>query len=449
MSIGNTVTTTWEAPDMQGGVPVTVRDMLALTEEQRLALVGGKEALEENEAEATLLRERLKAAKAVIETPQPAAPPPYMGAPLHELDEEIMALSLRVSEHKKAKDSLSARMQQASHLNTLRADLSRDIAMYTESQASLERERDEALPIFQRYNAAMKAVPPILEGYKDFGQLLNDVADALVWLRSTSGEDVGVAIQTIRQLGISCEVPQVRFERSDELYDITGPNPDRWLCHIEDEIKRGHNAVESMKAELKRTEEQLAGLKVEPLNEEQYIKDVTRLDECSKLRLSAHEWDVFERRTGEWAVQRSKMSAEADKVSQRLDELRMEKAAIVSRLKSSVEARANDMLSRAGMPPLEIDVVTTAKRASLRVSVAGVAMEALAASELLVYGLCTLSSIHQASDAKCPLLVAECAEMDEQMFKRVVAALGTPEKGNIVLEHWLPIEGSIVMGGKE
>jgi hypothetical protein len=442
-SVGDTVSVSWEDLGLQGGMPVTVGEWLALTEEQRLALVGGKEALEANEAEASVLREKLKQAKAAIDVPMPAAPPPYSGPPASDLEEEIIILTLRTEQHRKDKASLSARVQQASRNDALRATLSQDIAMYTESLVRLERERDEALPIFQRYNAAKKAVPPILSSYSNFGRLLSDVTDALVWLRHTTGMEIGVEIEMLRQIEVDCDVPEVRFERSDELYGITGKCPDKWIVHIEDEIRRASSAIDGLKAELGRIAPQE---KAPVVNEAQYVKDVMRLDECKKLSMAAHEWGTFERRTGEWAVHRSKMIADADVMSDRLDTLRMERASIVDGLKSSIEARANDMLSRAGMTPLEIDVATTAKRASLRIYVAGVPIEALPASVFLLYGLCLLSAIHQSSNALCPLLVAECAEMDKDMFLRAVKALGTPSKGNIVLEHWLETEGSISMG---
>lgn len=133
-------------------------------------------------------------------------------------------------------------------------------------------------------------------------------------------------------------------------------------------------------------------------------------------------------------VSRTQAQELVEELEEKLEKLNAKRAAIVSGVTAGIEAHANGTLSRAGMPPITITVEATAKQASLVISRDGVHVDALAKSRRLVCSIAALSAMQQASNATCPVLVAECAEMDMDTLGKLLAAL-KPDKGNIILEH--------------
>jgi len=412
VSIGDTVSIGGGREDFQGGMPVTVGDMWDLTAEQRLALVVSKETLEYNARDTLYCRERIKALKQLIDTPQPAAPKPYSGPSVFELDEEMQTLSAKIASRT---GEIEAQAKRGREINRLR------FLLDTANESVLEWQE-----FCSKASVADDSVPGWIERYDTVQEFLDSVASAIHWVGSNTAVAIGraaIAVEECRKhMELPVTIPVMATENSSD--------------RLEEAIQKVANI-----------NQQIAALEAIPaVGDEDIAKDVARLDELREAAGAAYEWKTFEKRTKEWAEQRGKAVAELEEMKAKLEELTQERAAIVNKLKGSIEGAANDMLSRVGLSPLEIEIVTTAQKAALKVSVAGVAIEALAASEKLLYGICLLLAIQQASDAKCPILVAECAETDEAMFNRLIGAIGEPEKGNTVLEHWMKTHGSIYMG---
>lgn len=445
VSIGDTVSIGGGREDLQGGMPVTVGDMWDLTAEQRLSLVVSKETLEYNARDTQWCRDRAKALKQLIDTPQPAAPRPYSGPSVFELDEEIRDLTIKIAEHAKRKREAENWKAENQRLIDAKSSCESIIAQHSTALRNLAESRAHA-------SSAVEWLHPTwLKEYETVQESLEDMLVAMEWLRFECGLELGDAISSLNRLLMTAGEPRPMPKPScvwpESMPEMAGKCPVEWLEETDAIYKGIETRLRIEENLLASVMEKISEMPPEPEHTDgQLVEEVVRLDALKEMSQAAYEWTSFERRTKEWAEQRGKAVAELDEVKARLEALTKERAAIVNKLKGNIEGRANDMLSRVGLSPLEIDIETTAQKASLKVSVAGVAIEAMAASEKLLYGICLLLAIQQASDAKCPILVAECAETDEAMFNRLVGAIGEPEKGNVVLEHWMKTPGSIYMG---
>lgn len=448
ISIGDTVSLGGNIVDLQGGMPATVGDMWSLTAEQRMSLVGGKDALESNASEVADVKEKIKTLNTVINTPQPAAPPPYSGPPAFELEHEIQALTLKIASHD---ERCRERTAMASEKDRYERSMNQLMEMEESHKirlSSMQADLEKVLSLVAERDSAIGTTPSWLWGIPCVSDVLLDIYSAARWIGANTEVDVSTILTSVDSqihAGRGVAIPAPQFDGQGELLDITGGDSDEWVSECRHKIAEMERDWEKIRSDIAEVNEKLCAITIAGTPGD-VVADIVRLDELKKRLMEAHEWSVFEKRTGQWAVERAKSIVECEKLKQRLDEITAERASIVDKLKSNIEDKSNDMLSRVGLSPLEIEVVTTTKRASLKVNVDGVAIEALAASERLLYGLCLLVAIQQSSDAPCPILVAECAEMDTEMYKRVVDAIGIPNRGNVVLEHWLEVEGSIVMG---
>ncbi len=453
ISIGDTVSLGGNIVDLQGGMPVTVGDMWGLTAEQRMSLVGGKDALERNAIETADIKEQVRLLTTVINTPQPAAPAPYGGPPVFDLDTQIQELTLKIAAHDALVREREARAAAKSRHEETLGKLLEMQADGVNRLSSMNEDLNKVLALTAARDSAIGTTSAWLWGRLCVSDVLLDVYSAMRYVgvnTKVDTSDILSAVDAKIHEGRSVVIPDPSFDGKEDMLLITGGgDPVGWASECRFRMKDVERDIKKVEAAILDVNEKLNSIaRLESATGGCVETDVMELDSLKKMRLAAHEWSMFEENTGEWAVNRAKSIDECGKLKQKLDELTAERASIVGGLKANVEDKANDMLSRVGLSRLEIEVVTTAKRASLKVNVDGVAIEALAASERLLYGLCLLVAIQQSSDAPCPILVAECAEMDTEMYKRVVDAIGTPSKGNVVLEHWLQVPGSIVMGGQ-
>lgn len=444
MKIGDTVSTGGDAVNLQGGMPVTVGDMWALTAEQRMSLIGGKDALEKNASEVLDVRDKIKALTSVIDTPQPQAPPLYAGPSEFELDTKIQALTLKVATHdahkKQAADALK-------RLTTTLDELRNQDQELVDTLDTLDGVYKKTQSLQSEIKCS-KPGPVWLVGCESVGDILSQVISAFEWVGANTEADMSSLTAAARQRMLEAgdtPIPKNVLKHQKELAEITGGNLELFLKEHQRRVADTKEGIASVRQRIANAEIEIEKLSDNTPNH-QIAADLMELDSLKKQLLASHEWSTFERQTKAWAEERAKSVADRDALKSRLDALTAERAEIVGQVKSCIEDKANESLARVGLSPLEIEVVTTAKRASLKVSVNGVAIESLAASERLLYGLCLLHAIQQSSDAPCPILVAECAEMDTEMYKRVIDAIGMPAKGNVVLEHWLQVEGSVIMG---
>jgi hypothetical protein len=459
MRVGEKVQSSAFGDSLQGNLPVTVGDFWALTAEQRLGVVGGREKMDGIEAAIEELKEPIKALAEHIAIPAPPTPPMYSGPSIDAVEAAITKLSVAIDAHDKAvkegpqvEAKKEAAKQLLSQYDAKRRELDDDMRRIQSTLKFLEGERDAATPIIRDYEAALAARPAILNGYTSFTALLSDVADAIRWANTGNSRMAGLLADTLANADPGIHIPSVVFDKLDALHAMGGLHPQKWhagliseIAALHEELSTTKRSYASLESEKEQAEAELAPQGTAIMSDDDYMKAALQLEELRNNHRLAQEWAMFGQRTGEWSVKRAKSIEEHNKLCAKLDKLKFDKAALVAQLKSGVETTANEMLARAGMKPLVMDIVSTAKKASLAVSVGGIAIEALATSERLVYGVCLLSAIHRHSDAPCPLLVAECAEMDDNMMLRVIDALGDPPNGNIILEHWRVSADSIVM----
>lgn len=460
--IGDTVSVSKGDYGMQGGLPATVGEFWALTAEQRLGILGAGGQLDEIESASAGIKERLKELDVQIATPSPPTPPPYNGEPVGVLEQKMAECSVAIAKHDEAvvyREQASARATAAKQLlsqyDVKRRELEEETRRIQSTLKFLQGESDAAIPIIREYEAALAARPAIVNGYSSFNKLIADVIDAVVWADTEKSSEVATAIGMLGHIDIPIPIPSVVFDKLDALHAMGGLHPQKWHTGLVSEIASLHDEQSrvTMQLELLTAEQAQAELELSPeetrnvMADEAYIARVELLEDLREQHRAAQEWAMFDKRTGEWSVVRAKAVREHNNLSKDLDDLRTEKARLVDVLKSGVETTANEMLERVGLEGVMLSVSCSGKRSSLQISVGGIDIEALAMSERLVYGLCLLSAIHRHSDAECPLLVAECAEMDENMMKLIVDALGTPENGNIILEHWCDVglPNSVVM----
>jgi len=117
----------------------------------------------------------------------------------------------------------------------------------------------------------------------------------------------------------------------------------------------------------------------------------------------------------------------------------------------TIKVVANSMLSMMGWSEVSVDIEQVAKRNVLTISAGGVNVDAMSGGEALVYGVCVLNAIQEASTIACPILLVEAAELDTTTLSGLLAALkATRTKGNVLVAHWTgEFENCIDQQGKE
>jgi hypothetical protein len=252
---------------------------------------------------------------------------------------------------------------------------------------------------------------------------------------------------------VKCEhampIPEPVFDRDNELWALTKDKggPHSVLAVLGIEVVEARDAVKGLQEDYdsyaraehnhaQSLEKELA-IYGDPLSPEVLSDMLDSKHELEQAMEKCKQWEGWDVLAGKHAVSISQSVTKLGDIDDKLSRLNKERADIVESVTGPIEELANKTLRRAGLPPLSVSVEATAKTAQLVVRTEqGIQIAALAKSRRLAYSICLLSAIQQLSGAQCPLLLAECAEMDGRAFESFAGALSV-EKGNIVLEHWV------------
>ena len=471
--VGDSVSSKHDAPfDAQGGLPVTVDDFWELTADKKFRLIAGDD-LQEIAGEIENVSSQIKKQKEVLARTPPRLPDPYSGPAAQDLRTELEEINLELSKHQKAVASAAARGEAAERdkrnleeaerkLNGLRAQVelaAKDLKQKTESF-----ERTEAL--VELYQKALSAQPRFIGWANQKGMsaqqlvtnVLRELGEACRWL-SAGAERANRRLDaqqfdTIanRLSNIDCErdmeIPKPQFDRDKELWNLVeGKDPFEFFDVEQRKLGTSKDIVSATQSQLKKASDDVIRIQQqmdmavaihgEPLPEGTVVAFATRRDELQGPIASAEAWERFESDTGKYQVEASQAAVEMAKLEEKMEQLNEDLAATVGCITGPLEQLTNERLNRAGLPGLKVDVVTTPKTSSLSVRTAsGIQIDALAGSRRLMYGLCLLSAIHELSDAPCPVLLAQCSEMDREAFEDAIEVMAPRSKGNVILEHW-------------
>lgn len=471
--VGDSVSQTHNVDvDTQCGMPISVDEFWALSSAQKFSLLAGG-AICDVAMRIDLVKEYIKATKAIVNMPAPMMPDVYSGAPRPELQKELDSVSLELRKHNEACVD-GAKRQAALEKNQRDLDKYRDmiggaqesLRLMKQTTAECGNKVNLLASLVERYNEASANEPKLIRWGRERGLELaplikhftHELGVACAWA-SDMAERKGYALdaKNLRVAKadldyITCEtimaIPRPAFERDDELWELVGAstpaatlsqaNADFMAAKIDMNEQEGY--VKDMQHSIHSLEQSLAAAVAiggTPLLPEQLDALLTRKTELEDLLRKCDAWSNYDEENGRYVVKRSKASMELDELNDKLDKLNAERAAIVASITVPLESKANEILTRAGLPGLQIGITSTAKQASLDVRTSDdIALDALAGSRRLMYGMCLLCAMQQLSEAPCPVILACCAEMDSESFNKAVHAFGIAKRGNVILEHW-------------
>lgn len=443
--------------EAQGKLPVTVDEFWSLTASDKMGLIASNSSELEGVVEKIdLTKEQIKLTKKELERQPPKAPEPYMGRPVAEVDEDLSTMSLQLAAHRKAAQSAKARQESIekcqAEIVQIESDISRlrkEEAAEAKRVAAAEADLEQLRPIHARWLEHIDGAPEIMHTPHPSQYIrdkLSQMKEVFSWLSSKGDNRAASMLHAIDGM----IVPEFNglaqsFDEYEEMAQLARSAGVSLSLNISN-AKVSTADMEMLKSRRLRAEARVQALKstaqVEAvkmeglLSDEVYESILIRHEQAQEERRRAQEWNDFDAVAGAYAVERTKAANLLGELEQKLEELLAQKNSIVMSLKQPVEDFCNRQLAICGMPPIELDIEATARKASLSVKTGGISFEALAASKRLVYGLCLLSAIQMHSDCECPLLLAQCAEMDSAMFPKAIEAMGLRDKGNVILEHW-------------
>lgn len=459
--------------DLQGNCPISVDDFEKLSSAQKFALVGS-DKLTGVVGEIEQLKEEHKRLRAAADAPPPAMPDMYDGKPLQELEAELQELVLALAKHREASEGIAARTAARAREEQRLADVTKEKGIKElevngaqKALAVVEAEHALLADLVDRYSKAAANAPTLIEwarrkGWDSKGlvdNLCKELADACEWM--AAGATRGASLKVAKELKICMEqlrriecptgipIPQPVFERDEELWEMVGKqSPINAIAMLNVKLQDAKQLLKTMQEEyaaLSRAEhnhqQSLANelaIYGSPLDAETLASVIEQKAAIELLVDKCKKWEGWDVEAGKHAVRVSQSTTAMGDVDDKLSRLNKERAAIIESVTGPIEEIANGTLARVGLPPLSVSVEATAKTAQLVVRTSqGIQVAALAKSRRLAYSIALLSAIQQLSKAPCPLLLAECAEMDGQLFEVFAGAL-SPEKGNIILEHWTP-----------
>lgn len=453
--------------DGQGGLPITVDEFWGLTAEQRFSLIAGDE-LAEAIKEIEGIKQAIKMAKEVANTPPPT-PDPYDGPPIEEIEKQLGDLSVQLSKSREATAGAASR-KAAIERDTAKVDnLTKHIEERKAFIASQTKELEEwqakveiLKPLVDAFNEAKAKEHRALSDARIRGltgrELLTEAIDSIMDVvtslanlrKGKVAKDYEQVAETLRSLTVDDDdkLSPMRFKGKAKLEALTGDvDPAAALASHTNEVERIRKAITGTQEHIRSQETEISRLNHAiqltqamhgtPLSDEVVMELTVQHEALQEQSRKARAWRDFDKLAGEIAVKRSKAAMQLAELEEELDKATALRNAITAKSLGAIEKAANFSLEEAAAPPLKLEITTTAKTAQLSVRThSGVAIEAMAKSKRLLYGLALLHAIHMINPASCPVLVAECAEMDNTTFQQALAAVANRTKGNVLLEHW-------------
>ena len=434
----------WDDPKTQGNMPVTVDEFWSLTGAERLRLVAPQSSLDSIESNIESLEKERKRLKAVIEAAPPPTPEEYTGPSLQSLQESLKEIDAKLAMHQVAKKA-------AEKADSIKALKLRNQSLLAPELEKLEAAKQELIALTERYHSICDqfrvygektaAEPRIVKSARERGVSLRDairdtlslVGEALHW-SGVQPDAIDKHLLELESLAPQESMPEI---------------PERWAggVTIQVAMQESEKSMKQAADAVARLEQSIASIRhaidqQEPdevqgqLSVEEYGSLLMKRDALERQVAQANAWAAYEASIASQVKSKAESLEILQGVCDKLDEAKAELTREVQKLKGPVETLANKMLREAKQPELAIEVNQSGRGWSLDVSMGGVALEAMARSKRLLYGLCLLSAIQELSSAAGPVLIAECAEMDRNTLDMAVKALSIRNKGNVLLEHW-------------
>jgi uncharacterized small protein (DUF1192 family) len=429
-------------PTLQGGMPVTPKEFWGLSGAERLELIAPAGSLAKLSDRIATLEQEAKRLKNIVNEPTPQQPPQYTGKPIDQLRAEIESIDAKTARHKAAQKNewaIQERNQAIQNATMAKPGLEKNVA---EARVWVEKavaERDAAAEQLNEYNTDTLNEPVIIQSARTRGveykkavmDTANVLAAALNW-----GGYVSIAGDLIDAIENGVGNAPIQ----DHPLSMRNGKP---ILHASreaaSEADRAIFAVNSAGASLARCSETLLAPlpeAIEGLLSQDEFASLVEARELAKQSVSDCErWGRYDQDLQALATRRVMAQGDLSTTEVQLAAARNALSEEVNNLKGPVEDLTNQYLSVAQYEPLSISIENSGRKWVMNVTIGSVDLEALADSKRLIYDLCLLSAIHDLSGAKCPILVAKCAEMDGDKMRLAVKALKLRAKGNVVLEH--------------
>lgn len=434
----------WEDPGTQGGMPVTVDEFWDLTGAQRLALLVPDGALASIQSEISKLESEKKRLKTIIDAEAPPAPDEYSGPSIDSLQQKLSDIDKKLASHAAAKAAAGAMKEHELYIQETKAKLQETEATLKLKQEELDNSLQLQASIsaqFAIYGEKTSSEPRIIKSARERGVTIREAVDstlslvqeALDWAYGRCS-DVTDGIKMISSAAGIEKIREIQESNWDGKPIATAKRDIDILVHdIKTSISHSERFAQELKARLDRKPpSECSGL----LGVDEAMSISAERDAVSKEIAKANAWTAYNASLQKMISSRIEASQQIEAVLSKLELQKSTMTSMVDTLKGTVEDLANAFLSKIGKPLLSISVGQSAKGWVMDVSIGDVALEAMARSRRLLYGLCILSAIHEASEAKCPILIAECAEMQPSTLDKCIDAMSGRTKGNVILEHW-------------
>lgn len=453
---GDTVSSKRNGPDLQGTMPVTLEQFESLSAQERFLLFGSNEICSiTNEIEKN--KAVIKEARAVLDTPAPTMPDAYEGPARAVLQKELEEITNTIQQHRDASENAASRQQAIAKDEASIAELEQTIA---QSEATLETglkhytllfRRLEQIEALETKRDSIKEPKFITWGRKQglsCGDLIETVcielAEAAKWMNNREAAVIAEQLERI-EFKHPSPIPVLGWEGQSELDELLDGEGVATLQLELKELANGNDLAQRMVSQAR---QQIALLRksVDGVNAmygqvlPQAVLDqwLVRKDELQEQIRKCDAFSYYSEQNAKWIKGRVDASNALDKANTKSEELIKQRSQAVLQSTGAIETTANAILSRMNLPGLSLLIEATAKKAELVVRCNGILLDAMAGSRRLLYGLALLSAIHENSKAQCPVLLAQCGELNPEMFEKAVKAF-SPSKGNVVLEHWVDV----------
>lgn len=441
----------WKDPETQGGLPVTVDQFWELTGAERLKLIAPEGALTSIESRLAALELERKGLKTKLDAPAPPEPDAYEGPSIESVQQELREINAKIASHESAKRSL----QQIEVYKQSQESNQSQLAAAKQSAEDSRKELDMLL-------AKEKAISAQLAIYTELAcnepRIIRSCRERGVTLRQAVSDTLDLVSQAIKHFYLENAISE-SMDVEKSICDLLMYVPDSMIPEIKEYIweedglpistamTNTRTKIHGVNVSIERAEREIARLELQLakdapgfggvlLGMEELFQLQTRLQELKKLEASASAWTAYEASLAKLSKSRVEASDRLGQVDGDIAVAKKEMTDKVHSLKGPIEDLANEYLKAAGQERLDVSINQTSRGWSLDITIGDVALEAMARSKRLLYGICLLSAIHETSSARCPVLIAECAEMDQSTLDRAVRAMKLRKKGNVLLEHW-------------
>lgn len=431
----------WEDPGTQLNLPVTVWEFWGLTGAERLKLIAPEGALASIESKIAKLESERKRLKTIIDAPAPPTPEEYTGPSVDSLYQQISEVEAKIVAHTAAKASIQKLEEYNKRMTSLKENLEKEKLVLSEKEKAFEAALAEQAIIskqFAIYGEKSSKEPKIIKSARERGVTINRaiedtmnlVGEALAWSGVSAAEEVDQVVSLAPCILVK-DIPERLY--GDKPIHKAKQDIDTKVTDLGNSLDYTQRSIAGIEFSLKAEKPiETQGL----LSVEEVFELQQKRDDLQKQLSQANAWSAYEASIQKMSKDRVKANSDIAVVESDLAAAKSEITQKVNSIKGSVEDAANAYLRAAEQEPLKIEVNQTPRGWSLDVSIGDVALESMARSKRLLYGICLLSAIHEASAATSPVLIAECAEMQPSTLDKTIRAMKLRTKGNVILEHW-------------